>query len=343
MPVESYGRSKRAMSESVAEPIDPHPFDSYDLLREDCLRFPTEGLAVVELTGEDRKGWLQGQATNNLRSLDFGASSAFCICEPTGQIISVCDIWSLSDRFLITLPSASLNGFLRRVEQMVIIEDVSARVLRDSRLISIQGPSATGQLSGLLSLPTLDAHETEFEGAKVDVLRSNRAGQGGWDIVLPTSAKAAIGRLEREFGMSDPESAEIVRIEAGYPNFGVDITSKTMPPELGSAFEARHVSYNKGCYTGQEVLMRIHSRGHVNKTWMGLMADDPFEVGDAITHARRSDAGHVSSACFSPSLGYIGAATLRTEAASDGEWVTIQTSRGPVQAEVREMPILRLE
>jgi folate-binding protein YgfZ len=331
------------MSESLIEPIAPHVADSYDLLRAECGRFPTSDLALVELSGEDRKGWLQGQATNNLRSLDFGASSAFCLCEPTGQIISVCEIWSLKERFLIALPKASLDGFLKRVEQMVILESVSAKVLEDHRMISIQGPATTGRLGEMIQLPTLDANEAELEKTEVALLRSNRGGQGGWDVVLPNSAKKAITRLEKEFEAIEAEAAEIARIEAGIPKFGQDITHKTMPPELGSAFDARYVSYNKGCYTGQEVLMRIHSRGHTNKTWMGLLADEPLEVGATIKHPRRPEAGEVTSAAFSPAYGFIGTAILRNEAALDGNWVTVETSRGPVQAEVRELPILRMD
>jgi folate-binding protein YgfZ len=328
------------MPESVADPIEPHVTESYDLLRFECGRFPTEDLVLVELTGEDRKGWLQGQATNNLRSLDFGASSAFCLCQPTGQIITVCDIWSLRDRFLLTIPAETLDAFLKRVEQMVILEDVSARVLSDSLLISIQGPAATSRLAPFTQIPTLDANESELEGATVALLRSNRAGQGGWDIVVPADATNAIRKLESEFELIGTEAADILRLEAGIPKFGQDITPKIMPPELGSAFEAKHVSYNKGCYTGQEVLMRIHSRGHTNKTWMALMAEQPFQVGDMIRHRNRPEAGEVSSAVFSPAQGFIGAAVLRNEAASDGEWVTIETANGPVEAVVREMPVL---
>lgn len=331
------------MSESLIDPIAPEVADSYDCLRAECGLFPVDDLALVELSGDDRKGWLQGQATNNLRSLDFGASSAFCICEPTGQIISVCDIWSLKDRFLIALSKKALDGFLKRVEQMVVIEDVFVKVLDDHQIYSIQGPDATYRLGELSQLPTLDAGEFEFEKANAILLRSNRAGLGGWDVVLPTSAKKAIAKLQKEFEAIHPDAAEISRIEAGVPRFGQDINPKSMPPEMGSAFDARHVSYNKGCYTGQEVLMRLHSRGHTNKTWMGLVADDPFEVGNPVKHSRRPDAGEVTSAAFSPANGFIGAAILRNEAAGDGEWVTIETSKGPIQAEVREMPILRLE
>ncbi len=331
------------MFESLVEPLDPDVVESYDLLRSESGRIPSDHLVAVELTGEDRKGWLQGQATNNLRSLDFGASSAFCFCEPTGQILSVCEIWSLKDRFVVVLAKSALPAFLKRVEQMVILEDVTVRVLEETRLISVQGPAATSMLGELVQLPTLDANEYEFEDTTAALLRSNRAGQGGWDILLPADAKKAIGKIEKAFQAISPTAAEIARLEAGIPVMGTDITAKTMPPELGTAFDARHVSYNKGCYTGQEVLMRIHSRGHTNKTWMGLLSESPLEVGAKVSHSRRPDAGEVTSAGFSPAHGFIGAAMLRNEAAFDGEWVTVETSKGPVEAEVHEMPIMRLD
>jgi len=312
-------------------------------LRAECARFPLGDLVAVELTGEDRKGWLQGQASNNLRSLDFGASSAFCLCEPTGQILCVCEIWSLKDRFIVVLAKSALPAFLKRVEQMVILEDVVARVLDDSVLVSVQGPAATARLGNLVQIPALDANEFEFEKTTVALLRSNRAGQGGWDVLLPADAKKAIAKIEKEFEPIGEEIAQIARLEAGIPRMGADINAKTMPPELGAAFDARHVSYNKGCYTGQEVLMRIHSRGHTNKTWMGLLSESPLEVGAKVSHSRRPDAGEVTSAAFSPAHGFIGAAILRNEAAFDGEWVTVETSQGPVDAEVREMPIMRLD
>ena len=89
--------------------------------------------------------------------------------------------------------------------------------------------------------------------------------------------------------------------------------------------------------------MRIKSRGHTNRSWVGLVSDEPLEVGANVRHPKRSDAGEVTSAAFSPANGFIGAAMLRIEAALPGGTVTVETQNGPVEAEVREMPILRFE
>lgn len=316
----------------------------YDLLRADSGLLHLDSLALVRLTGDDRKGWLQGQVTQELRRFEGGASTAFCVCEPTGHLLTVVDGWALPDRMLLTLPHETLPAFLRRVEQMVILEDVAAEDAgSEYRLISIQGPTATRKLSELVTLPNLDAGVSDLKGHEVFVLRSNRTGMGGWDLCVPKKARAAINALEKAFPSVSAEAYNIARLEAGIPFFGSDMNAKTLPPEMGSAFEARHISYNKGCYTGQEVLMRMHSRGHTNRTWVGLLADEPLEIGATISHALRPEAGVVTSAVSSPDYGEIGAAMVRNEVAYPGETVIVRTERGEVEAEVRPMPILRLD
>lgn len=325
------------MSDSVAELLPPNTLDGFDRLRGDCGLFILDKFSVIEISGEDRKGWLQGQATNDLKQLDLGASSAFCICQPTGQILAVCDIWGLKDRFILTCEAIAAPALLSRIDQMVILEDVVARDLTaDYDFFSLQGPNASSALNEVAILPTLDAADSRIRDHDAIVLRSNRTGLGGWDILVP---KVAGIRLQESFPLLGDEVMEIARLEAGIPRMGVDIDSKTFPPELGSAFEARHISYRKGCYTGQEVLMRIHSRGHTNKTWMGLSSEHELPIGAPIVFARDREVGTVTSACYSPDYGFIGAGFIRNEAALDGEEVLVAGSA----ATVRQMPILRFD
>lgn len=326
--------------------VSPRPevVASFDVLRDDCGVYALTGIRLFELSGEDRKGWLQGQVTNDLRSFTPGTASAFCLCEATGQLQAVCDVWALSDRFVIATAEATSSALERRVEMMVILEDVALRSLNESyRAVTIQGPRASQALSEHLELPKLDAGEAEIDGAKVVCLRSNRTGLGGWDVLVPADRPEILEKLTSGLATLDPEAVEIARLEAGIPVHERDFNAKTLPPELGPAFEARHISYTKGCYMGQEVLMRIHSRGHTNRTWMGLLTEAPVEPGWKIRHPRRPDAGVVTSAAVSPDYGPIAAAMLRNEAAFEGEIVTVETPGGPVEAEVRQMPILRFD
>ena len=322
--------------------VDAETLQGYELLRDDSGLVELPHLARLWLLGEDRKGWLQGQATNDVRKLEGGTSSLFCFTTVTGHLMSVCEAWAAPDRILITCPESTKEAVLRRVEQMVIMEDVTAEDAgQQYTLLSVQGPSATQRLSKLVSLPSLDTGEAEIEGSAIYVLRSNRTGMGGWDLWIPTDAAKALEAVRSEFATANYESYDIARLEAGIPMFGTDMTEKTFPPEMGKAFEERHVSYSKGCYMGQEVLMRIHSRGHTNRTWVGLTSESPIPAGAVLAQNRRSDAGIVTSSRFSPDYGHIAGAMLRNEFVFDGEIVQVQTESGPVDAEVRLMPLLR--
>src|SRR4051812_48809510 len=116
----------------------------YDRLRESCGRLDLVGVSLISLTGDDRKGWLQGQVTNDLRKFEAGASSTFCLCSATGQIQAVTDAWAVSDRILLSASHEVLPAVLRRAEEMVILEDViAADETGNYRLISIQGPSTS--------------------------------------------------------------------------------------------------------------------------------------------------------------------------------------------------------
>jgi folate-binding protein YgfZ len=332
------------MSDTVAEPLAAEILESFDRLRGDCALLEPDDVAMIEIRGEDRKGWLQGQATNDLKQLDIGAASAFCVCSPTGQILAVCDIWGLRDRFLVTCDRSSVAAFMNRVDQMVVMEDVVARdISADYSLLSVQGPNASRNLQHLIVLPTLDAGDSQAGDREVVTLRSNRTGLGGWDVLVPKSDRKTAKSIRQTFSLVVPEAFEIARIEAGIPAAGRDWDARTLPPELGPAFEARHVNYKKGCYTGQEILMRIHSRGHTNRTWVALLSEHPLEAGKAVSHSRRKDAGVVTSACFSPDYGYIAGAMLRNEAVLEGDAVRVETTAGHVDAEVRHMPVLRFD
>lgn len=305
-------------------PIDE---DAYRCLRETAGWF-TPDWGYLELTGEDRLDWLQGQQTNDLRSLKPGDSVATCFCPPTGQLLTTARIWFFEDRFMIGAPNLGLPAILKRCEEMVILEDVAARELA-LRVVSVQGPEASHRLDQLLAEPA-------FSGCHR--LEHNRTGEGGWDLLLPDEAAAqAIGGAFSAVGDS---TVDLARLEAGFPVFGVDTDAKTLPPELGPAFEAASISYKKGCYTGQEVLMRLHSRGHTNRTWRALVCDSPVSPGATVSSPHRDDAGKVTSAGVSPRFGPIAAAMLRKEAAAEGEVVQVQGPDGLVSAVVRSMPLL---
>ncbi len=315
--------------------------EDYRLLGKGCgLVFPYSDeasdpigrLGLVEVTGADRMEWLQGQATNDLRNTPEGEPVDFCVCAPTGQMIADCRMWAFSDLCLIQTPRACVPALLERIEKMVIMEEVEARESTAAwRHVSIQGKGAD-------DLTERIALEWASEGP-FHMLKSDHTGLGGWDLFLPErNADAFLQRLSGETAAS-LEAILALRLEFGIPYFGVDMDARTLPPEMGPRFENAHVSYTKGCYTGQEVIARIHSRGHTNRTWVGLHCDAPVSAGDKVSSEAREDAGAVTSAALSPRLGPIAATMLRNEAADEGAEVFVVREGERVKARVEHFPL----
>ncbi|MBS1704933.1 MAG: hypothetical protein JST40_03600 [Armatimonadetes bacterium] len=328
------------MNETIPPPqLTDEARESYVILRESCGRVENSGRDLLMVTGNDRKGWLQGQATNDFRNLQPGGFLSFCFCSATGQLEGIYSLWNLENSFAVIADRQSLSVLEARLERMVILEDVRGE-RTDLETISIQGPAASRRLSEFLELPALDAGSTSVEGEPVFILRSNRTGYGGWVVLAQKGGKAS-SALKEAFRSVDLQAYAVACLEAGSPQFGIDTDAKTLPPELGPAFESANINYKKGCYMGQEVLQRIHSRGHVNRQWVGLVSESPMESGNLVVSSRKPDAGLITSAYESPDFGFIAGAMLRREVAFSGEVVTVQTAKGPVEAEVQEMPLLR--
>ena len=236
--------------------------------------------ALVELTGNDRLEWLQGQATNDLRGFTPGQSLSFCLCEPTGQLLAVLDAWAIENRILLTMACERVDAVLEHVERMTILEDVAARNLTaDYAGFAVRGNDAEAAVGSDFPLPKLDADAVygDSVGSPVFLLRSVHP-LGGWDVWIPNGAEVAGRSLSNKTQVVSFDEEEALRIVAGIPAWGEDMGPRTLPPELGADFEARHISYTKGCYTGQEVLMRMHSRGHTNRTWVGLVGEAPMQL-----------------------------------------------------------------
>ena len=274
--------------------------EGYAELRTAVVRVELPGMAYFRLLGTDGVSWLQGQATNDVTNLE-GRVADFCLTKPTGQILALCRAWSHEGAVLVA--TAQPEVLESRIEQTVFIEDVVLKRIEDE-VVCLQGPLA------------------KSDGT---ALPSDRTGSGGFELVSAA-----------EEPLLSPEALDLATLEAGVPVQGVDTTEKTLPPELGPAFEAAYVSYTKGCYTGQEVLMRIKARGHTNKTWIGLKMDGPANQGDQVEHEAKA-VGKVLRTALSPAFGHIASATIRAVAAEPGTDVTV----GGAPATVVQMPFLR--
>lgn len=250
--------------------------------------------AVLDVTGEDRVGFLQGQLTQDVITLLEGETRPAAGLSPKGKLLFTARLIRLPDRLRLLVPASRRDAVARHltrfaVFQKVAVEDRSEEFLR----IGLYGPTPpeTSSLPGAFLLPG----EGELSG----------------ELLVPRSLQEEAERLLADFGseaLSD-EAAEIRRVEAGRPRFGQDMDESHLPDEIGME---PAISTTKGCYVGQEIVARLRTYGRVNRRLVGYrFPDGLLRAGTLLRNPEepepgRIDWGRVTSAVDSPRFGPIG-------------------------------------
>jgi hypothetical protein len=263
------------------------------------------------------------------RSLYAGRASYTTVLTPKGRMITDGRVLLLgseeADGFVLELPVAGRAGLvadLRRVlpPRMASFEDVS-----DARaVLSVVGPEASGLLSELAlggrvapaALSGLAEGEWRAVGGGGEggaaagdalvVMRWADVWPEAFDVLGPVEAVASLRDALTAAGIQhvSAETWNVLRVEAGRPEFGVDMDEDTIPVEAG--IHERGIDYGKGCYTGQEVIVRIRDRGHVNRTIELVRLGDvepPARGTKLFAHGSDKPVGAVTSAVRSPREG----------------------------------------
>jgi folate-binding protein YgfZ len=132
-----------------------------------------------------------------------------------------------------------------------------------------------------------------------------------------------------------PERLHTLRIERGLPSFGVEMDAETIPQEANLDVLGA-ISFTKGCYTGQEVVARIHFRGHVNKHLRWLSSREVLPTGSLVFDSEGKEVGSVRSSAVSDSRGPLAMAMVRREVVPGSE-VVVRTEAGDVTAQLAEI------
>ena len=221
----------------------------------------------------DRTGsgaWLQGLVTNYVAALQPGQGCYAAYLTPQGRMISDLRILATREALLLDVPTVARATVAARFEQFIItedvvVEDVTARVAR----LGVHGPAAAAVVARALDVPVASltdlaehAHvDVEFQDAPVFVAGCYALGGPGFDVYCAAERVTDVAARLFASGAHDitADAWDTLRIEAGLPLFGVDMDTDTIPLEAG--LEASAISQTKGCYVGQEVVIRILHRG----------------------------------------------------------------------------------
>jgi tRNA-modifying protein YgfZ len=287
---------------------------TYRTVRERVASLDRSDRGLIVVSGSDRGEYLQGLLTNDIVGLKSGTGCYAAYLTPQGRMISDLYVYELGDVMLLALPRPQKDVVLAKLDQLVFSEDVQLGDVTETFLATaIVGPSAAATLADILGLAaddlrTMPEHgnrRTAFEDRPVILTRTSDTGVMGFDVYVE-SAKADVFRtalVNNGVHNLDPETAEIIRIEAGIPKFNHDMDEDTIPLEAG--IESRAISFSKGCYVGQEVIIRVLHRGHgrVARKLVGLVIEGEASpsIGARVTNNGR-EIGNVTSAAISPTL-----------------------------------------
>jgi folate-binding protein YgfZ len=311
-----------------------------------------ELFGIVEIEGPDAGSFLESQIPLRVGALEPGHGGFTAYLDARGRVTHDLLLLRLEDRFWILTRLPRVASLLEKIERYHFRERFTARDRSgELAVLELHGPAVPEILarSGEWRIPAVSyAHlENRVSGVPARFVVNPWSGNAGGHLVVPREAVTAAESLLIDPATGTPlprvdESVlEILRIEGGRPEFGVDMDERTLLPELG---RPEMVSYDKGCYLGQETVARVHARGHVNRLLLGLEIEGTM-VPEPGTVVVRDDApmGVTRSACRSPCLDrVIALAVLRTKAADPGATVHLRMPGSLVAARVRALPLYRV-
>lgn len=280
---------------------------------------------AFRIGGRDAIAFLQRVVTADVSGLRPGGGVRTLLLDAHGHVIADLDLWADADGLVVGTHIAARERALQELARRVLRADVVLTPLADASL-ALHGPAAGAVLASLgVEPPPPDpyAHRrATLDGMALHARRTEYV-PGGLEVAA--SDQAAIAALLRRLAdtaqveMLDGAQSEALRVEAGIAEWGAELTGAEFPQELG--LEAA-VSFEKGCYLGQETVARIQYRGHVNRLLRGLRLPGPARPGDVL-YVDGRQAGTITSFAQSARHGAIALAWLRRAHAVAGTRVRL--------------------
>lgn len=288
------------------------PLEEYEAVRSAVGLLDMCDHAALRITGPDRVSYLQGMVSNDVKKLSPGSGVYAAVLDVNGKILADLRVLCAEDSFILLVWEPLKDKVIAQLNRYLVADDVEIRdEAAGHGMISIQGPHALLLLNAIAPRqdPPVHMHGHSVLRVGDNVVRAVRAthtGEEGFDLLVETENIAPIvEELDRagaalSFRWTGLQAQDILRIEAGLPRYGVDMDEENLLLETGLD---QAVSFQKGCYIGQEVIERVRSRGHVNRKLAGIVlgGKSPAHRGDKIASDGK-EIGKITSSVFSPRL-----------------------------------------
>jgi aminomethyltransferase len=307
----------------------------YHLLRESVALLDKNYRAYLDFSGPDRVRYLNAILTNNIKDLHENHGVISLFLNPQGRILAEIETYDLPQKLFCVSYASIREPLVAALDKYIIMDDVTLTDRSaDFATVALEGPKAALVAEEITGIDPADLAELETRITSVDKIpcRLGKRSPGGtasaeflvdvshaealWKILLEAARKHGGGPV----GYSALSS---LRLEQGIPWYGYDFGEKQIPHEAG--LQDSHISYTKGCYTGQEIVERVRSRGQVNRVRVALKYGTPRPPAPGtLLLSEGKEAGYTARAAFSPMLNAnIGMAYLRREKSTPGSVVDL--------------------
>jgi tRNA-modifying protein YgfZ len=272
-------------------------------------------------SGEKAKESLGGLVTNDVVALTAGQGQRAVALTPKGRVIAMVRVFDRGSELLVDCEPASADSFVLMIRKYVNPRTAKYTVITDATAcLAVHGAQAAKLLAPLVAVEhaVLDALPMlglwRSEDGHTEILRSDELSVGGFEVVATPERIAELRSALEAQGLREADEArvEMLRIERGLPRFGLEMDGETIPQEANLDVLGA-ISFTKGCYTGQEVVARIHFRGHVNKHLRWLRSEEALPVGALLLDVDGKEVGDVRSSTVSVERGPLAIAMVRRE------------------------------
>jgi folate-binding protein YgfZ len=348
----SVARERLATRQEIAgRTVTMHYGDSwveYASLRSGAMLVDRGARGRIRIEGPQAAAMLGGLVTNDVTALTPGRGCYAAALSAKGRIIADVRIFAEQASFMVDSPIRATDGWLAMVRKFVNprvapYSDVSEETFclgvfgaHARRILAAASGITSAELEALAPYSTMAA---SIEGSAVMIFRSPDLGIEGYEMFGVEPSREAVWDALVAAGAtpSGLEAFEIARMEAGRPEWGLEIDDNTIPQEAN--FDELHaISYTKGCYVGQEVVARVHFRGHVNRHLRGLVCGETLPpIGATLTGEKEKAVGDVRSSVESPRLGRIALAMVRREVLP-GTGLSAHSESGESRVEMVALP-----
>jgi folate-binding protein YgfZ len=302
----------------------------YGYLRESVGVVDKNNRAYLSFTGPDRVRYLNAILTNNIKGLEENHGTVALFLNPQGHIQAEIETYALREELFCVSYAMIRERLMEGLEKYIIMDDVTLTDRTEEfGTIGVEGPKAAevaAELTGvdLGEMEELESREVLVGGVHCRMTRRSPGGVNGAEFLAKRGEIAAVWKTvveaarARGGGAAGYEALNVVRLEQRIPWFGYDFGEKRIPHEAG--LQDSHISYTKGCYTGQEIVERVRSRGQVNRVRVSLRFERVEGVAaNTVLMAEGKEVGMVTRTGFSPGMdAWIGMGYVRRERAGVG-------------------------